>query len=146
MRWACLMMMSGLLLAQNGGRALKGVSLGQSEQQVRKALTTTADFQKEDEGQQVWKLRDDAQAQYVFVGFDAEKRVRYVTVMAKPKQSIPCAPLGEGPSVQRRGKAGNYEFMRKLDIDEVVLAKGPDADHLLFCSLKKLQAKGEEQD
>jgi hypothetical protein len=47
-------------------------------------LTEIAQFKSQNEGQQVWTLSHDKHFQYLIIGFDRERNVRYVTAIACP--------------------------------------------------------------
>src|ERR1700730_18534433 len=59
-----------------------GLRLGMSYERAHARLSEIGQFKSEDEGQQVWTLRNDKHYQYLIIGFDRERNVRYVTVLA----------------------------------------------------------------
>lgn len=128
---------------------LKGISLGDARDRVSTALKRIAVLQKEEEGQQVWKTGDDSDVSYVLIGFDRDRRVRYVTLIAKPGVELRCDPVGDIVSAQRTGSSGNYTYTRTLHVAggaQGAIAKGADAKHLSSCSIKKIGAKSEDDD
>ncbi len=138
--------LAAISAAPHRAPALRGISLGESQTRTRAALSPIATFEKEEEGQQVWRLKHDPAAQYLFVGFDAGERVRYVTLIAKPNTALPCPALGKSRAVRRRGVPGNYEFTRPFGENRIVIARGPSPARLTLCSLKQIQAKSEDTD
>ncbi|GAC1654171.1 MAG: hypothetical protein NVS9B15_14830 [Acidobacteriaceae bacterium] len=129
--------------------SLRGIRIGESQAEVKQALAKSADLQREEEGQQVWKLRSDADADFVLVGYDTEHRIRYVTLVAKKDRSLRCDVLGDIAKAQSEGKPGNMHFSAPVgDRDEniIAVARGESADHINFCSLKRVGAKTEEDE
>lgn len=128
---------------------LAGIHIGQPLDQVRHALSGKASFEKEDEGQQVWRVLTDPAMQYVILGFDRERRVRYITALAAPGGApLTCAPLGDAPNPVKSGKAGNNEWWREIKqpgMELRVIARGASPDRLSSCSIRK-QGAGLEQE
>ena len=128
---------------------LAGIHIGQPLDQVRQALNGRASFEKEDEGQQVWRVLHDPAMQYLIMGFDRERRVRYITaVAAAGGPPLSCAPLGDAPVPAKAGKAGNGEWLREIHesgMELRVIARGAALDRLTSCSVKK-QGAGLEQE
>jgi hypothetical protein len=128
---------------------LQGIHIGEPADEVRRELSPKASFEKEEEGQQVWRVLKDPSVQYVFVGFDRERTVRYVTTVASPLGTpMPCAPLGDPGTAVKREEPGNIEMRRDIrqpGVDLTVIARGPSPDRLRICSIKK-QGAGLEQE
>src|ERR1700730_10928232 len=61
-----------------------GLRLGMSYDRARARLNEIGQFKSEDEGQQVWSLSYDKHYQYLIIGFDRDRTVRYITVLARP--------------------------------------------------------------
>ena len=142
--------------------SIMGVSINDAQNDVRTALAKVAEFQREEEGQQIWAVKGDPRIQSLIVGYDADHRVRYVTAIAKPGLTLLCTPLGDIDTARRSGKPGNFLFTRALSEGDAsnetkkeagggisVIAQGTDSTHLFSCSLKKLGARsageGEEE-
>ena len=129
---------------------LMGVHIGQTEEQARHALTGHASFDKEVENQQIWRVLQDPSMQYIFIGFDHERRVRYVTtVAASSGPPMACAPLGDPATAVKKGDAPFVEFRREVKQEDetlAIIAKGPSAEHLSRCSIKKVGGGEEEEE
>lgn len=82
-----------------------GIRLGMSYNQAHTRLNEIGKFKSEDEGQQVWTLAHDKHYQYLIIGFDRDRNVRYVTVLARPD--------GEPVNLHRRGKSGRRNPRRR---------------------------------
>ena len=115
-------------------------------------LIQIAQFKNQDEGQEVWGLRSDPHYRIVIVGFDRERRVRYVTVLVNPKgEAVDYSDLGDVRSAASSGQPGNLVFTwkgrdQKTQIEYEAIAKGTDAHRLLSYSVKRLGAQNEEAD
>jgi len=157
MKWAfCLATSIGWLAAlfavaraQQTPVELFGIHVNEPEEEVRRALNGRASFEKQDEGQQVWRILNDPSMQYVILGFDREQQVRYVTTLAATGgPPMACPPLGNVSTAAKTGNAGSMELRRELrqpGEDVTIIAHGPSPDHLSSCSIKK-QGAGIEQE
>lgn len=149
---ACMAASSAVMASAQTSRPLElmGVRIGETTDQVRRVLEPRASFDKEVEGQQIWRVLHDPSLQYVFVGFDGEKHVRYVTTVAAVNgPPMACSPLGDVASAVRKGDARFVEYRREIKQEEetvAVIAKGSSADHLSRCSIKKEGASAEEEE
>ena len=126
---------------------LHGISLGDREQHVMPMLRKTAQMQREEEGQQVWKLNNDSTVAFLLIGYDKDHRVRYITELANKGGTLPCKPLTGSP--QKTGATGNYTFTRDYksqDSEMLAVAHGSDAAHLSSCSIKRVGVRGEDED
>src|ERR1700732_2891878 len=73
-----------------------GLRLGMSYAQAHSRLNQIGQFKSEDEGQQVWTLTHDQRYQYAIVGFDRDRQVRYVTLLARPDgKPVSYADVGD---------------------------------------------------
>ncbi len=118
---------SAPLLAQQP--TLAKVSLGESRTAAHAHLKHQATFQREEEGQEIWKSNSGS-TQNLIVGYNAEGEVRYITALGT---DIPCDALGSSP--QQTGHTPDLTFQRP-EKSFVVIAHGPARDHLTSCSLK----------
>src|ERR1700738_1309634 len=85
-----------------------GLRLGMSYSQAHARLNEIGQYKSEDEGQQVWTLSHDKHYQYVIIGFDRDRNVRYVTVLAGPDgQPVNYTDVGNLADAARSGGAGN---------------------------------------
>lgn len=67
-------------------RDILGISLNQDKESAAARLNEIAVFERDDRRQQeVWKLKDNPRFSHLLVGFDSEKKLRYVTAVAKEK-------------------------------------------------------------
>ena len=73
-----------LAAAKQPAPQILGLRLGMSYDQAHSRLNDIAQFKSEDEGQQVWTLTHDQRYQYVIIGFDRDRAVRYVTALVRP--------------------------------------------------------------
>jgi hypothetical protein len=148
-----------LLLAANLSGATRthppeilGVRLGMTYQQAHARLTQIGEFKNQDEGQEVWMLRSDPHYNTLIVGFDHERRVRYVTAVADPKRrAVDYSDLGDVHSAASSGQPGNLVFTWKSQdpknhIEYLAIAKGSDPHRLLSYSVKRLGIKNEDPD
>src|SRR6202140_4909314 len=109
-----------------------GLRLGMSYSRAYARLTEIAQFKSQDEGQQVWTLSHDKHYQYVIIGFDRDRNVRYVTVLARPDGlPVSYADVGNLADATRTGGAGNLRYTWKANdkrggFDYLAIAKGKD--------------------
>src|SRR5438309_1882439 len=129
-----------------------GIRLGMKYATAHARLTKLAHFKSEDEGQEVWTLNHDKYYQYAIVGFDRERKVRYVTVLARPDgQPVTYEQTGDIAQAMRTGQSGNLRYTWKLKDEKehfeyVAIAAGKDAHRLDRFSVKLLGAKGDDDD
>ena len=127
-----------------------GIRLGMSYPQAHAKLTTIAQFKNEDEGQEVWTLRGDPHYQTLIVGFDRERRVRYVTVLASPQgKAVDYSDVADVHGATSSGQPGNLVFNwkghdPKSRIEYLAIAKGRDPHRLSSYSVKRVMARNEE--
>src|SRR5690349_19163622 len=114
-----------------------GIRLGMTYQQAHAKLTEIGEFKNQDEGQEFCSLRSDPHYQTLIVGFDREHRVRYITVLAKPKgEPIDYSDVGNVHSATSSGQPGNLIFTWKSEepkghFEYQAIAKGSDPHRLL---------------
>jgi hypothetical protein len=129
-----------------------GIRLGMAYPQAHSRLTQIGQFKNRDEGQEVWTLRSDPHYHVLIVGFDRERRVRYVTVLANPKgEAVDYSDLGDVRTATSSGGLGNLVFTwkskdQKKHIDYLAIARGSDPHRLLSYSVKRLGVKTEDPD
>ena len=120
---------------------LFGLHIGQPAAQVQAALAGHATFQREEERQQIWQVVDDPAMQYLIIGFDRDRQVRYVTALAKQDgTAMHCAPLGDQATATKSISSGAIELRKDLEEagqDLTIIARGSSPDHLASCSIKK---------
>src|SRR5207302_10423550 len=93
-----------------------GVRLGMKYASAHTRLTRIGHFKSQDEGQEVWTLNNDKHYQYAIVGFDRERKVRYVTVLARPDgQAMNYEDVGDLAQASRAGQPGNLRYTWKLN-------------------------------
>lgn len=127
MKIAFLFFLSATAFAQTP--SVGGISLHDTKMAVQSKLRGNANFQREEEGQQIWAFEQGA-IQSLIIGFDGEGRVRFVTSLGR---DVPCEPLGASP--KSLGKTPELTFQREMK-NLVVIAHGADLAHLHSCSLK----------
>jgi hypothetical protein len=130
-----------------------GVRLGMDHAKARVRLTKLGQFKSEDEGQEVWTLRQDKRYQYLIVGFDREHKVRYVTAVARPHgQPVDYSTIGDLTSAEHREAAGNVRYIWKPkkhpdDLEYLIIARGQEAHRLAIYSVKRVGTNiGREDD
>jgi len=129
-----------------------GIRLGMKYANAHTRLTKLGHFKSEDEGQEVWTLNDDKHYQYAIVGFDSDRKVRYVTVLARPDgQPVNYEQIGDIASAARTGQTGNLRYTWKLNDEKehfeyIAVVAGKDAHRLDRFSIKLLGAKSEEDE
>lgn len=122
------------------------------EAKARAQLAKIGQLQKEDEGQEVWRLLGDKNYAHLIVGFDKEKRVRYVTALAESTGTpVKYTDLGDLSKATRSGQPGNLTYTwkgrdEKDKFEYLAIAKGKDANQLSSFSVKRPGARGEEED
>lgn len=129
-----------------------GIRLGMKYAKAHARLAKLGHFKSEDEGQEVWTLNGDKRYQYAIVGFDRDRKVRYVTVLARPDgQPVNYEQIGDITRAARTGQTGNLRYTWKLNDEKehfeyIAMAAGKDAHRLDRFSIKLLGAKGEEDE
>jgi hypothetical protein len=129
-----------------------GLRLGMSYNQAHARLSEIGQFKSEDEGQQVWTLRNDKHYQYLIIGFDRERTVRYVTALARPDgQPVSYAEVGNLGDATRTGGAGNLRYTWKANdkkggFEYLAIAKGKDQRYLNRYAVKRLGVANDEDE
>ena len=129
-----------------------GLRLGMSYDQARSRLVEIGQFKSEDEGQQVWTLTHDQHYQYAIIGFDRDRQVRYVTVLARPYgKPVSYAEVGDLAHATRSGGPGNLRYTwrandKKGRLEYLVIAKGKDQHYLDRYAVKRLGVENEKED
>jgi len=129
-----------------------GIRLGIAYRQAHAKLMQIGEFKNQDEGQEVWALRSDPHYKVLIVGFDRERRVRYVTVLADPKgRAVDYSDLGDVRSATSSGQPGNLVFTwksqdQKNHIEYLAIGKGSDPHRLVSFSVKRMGVKTEDPD
>ena len=129
-----------------------GIRLAMPQSKARAQLAKIGQMQKEEEGQEVWRLLGDKNYAHLIVGFDKEKRVRYVTALAEPNGTpVKYEDLGDLGKAARTGQAGNITYTwkgrdEKDKFEYLAIAKGKDTQRLASFSVKRLGVRGEERD
>ena len=129
-----------------------GIGLGMTYQEAHAKLTRIGEFKNQDEDQEVWTLHSDPHYQTLIVGFDRERRVRYVTALANPRgEAVDYSDLGDVRTATSSGGPGNLVFTwksqnQKKHIDYLAIARGSDPHRLLSYSVKRLGVKTEDPD
>jgi hypothetical protein len=111
--------------------------------QAHTRLNAIGHFKSEDEGQQVWTLTHDKHYQYLIIGFDRDRAVRYVTVLVRPDgQPVNYADVGNLAAASRTGGEGNLRYTwkandKKRHFEYLAIAKGKDPHHLNRYAVKR---------
>ncbi|HEV7512103.1 MAG TPA: hypothetical protein VGO27_10410 [Candidatus Acidoferrum sp.] len=129
-----------------------GLRLGMSCSRAYARLNEIGQFKSEDEGQQVWTLSHDKHYQYVIIGFDRDRNVRYVTVLARPDgQPVNYADVGNLADATRSGGEGNLRYTWKANdkkghFEYLAIAKGKDPRNLTRYAVKRLGVATDEDE
>jgi hypothetical protein len=129
-----------------------GLRLGMSYSQAHARLNEIGQFKSEDEGQQVWTLSHDKRYQYLIIGFDRDRNVRYVTVLARPDgQPVNYADVGNLADAACSGGEGNLRYTWKANdkkghFEYLAIAKGKDPRRLNRYAVKRLGVANDEDD
>jgi hypothetical protein len=144
--------LSALAVGKRPAPQILGLRLGMSYTAAHTRLNEIGQFKSEDEGQQVWTLRHDKHYQYLIVGFDGDRMVRYVTVIARPDgQPVNYADVGNLAEATRSGGVGNLRYTWKANdkkggFEYLAIAKGKDHRHLNRYAVKRLGVGSEEDE
>src|ERR1700676_5556019 len=129
-----------------------GLRLGMSYSQAHARLNEIGQFKSEDEGQQVWTLSRDKHYQYLIIGFDRDRNVRYVTVLPRPDgQPVNYADVGNLAYAARSGGEGNLRYTWKANdkkghFEYLAIAKGKDQRYLNRYAVKRLGVSNDEDE
>src|SRR5436305_10701975 len=108
--------LDGFAASHQPAPRILGIHLGMKYADAHTRLTRIGHFKSEDEGQEVWTLNNDKHYQYAIVGFDRERKVRYVTVLARPDgQAVNYEDVGDLAQATRAGQPGNLRYTWKLN-------------------------------
>jgi hypothetical protein len=141
-----------LAAARQPAPQILGVRLGMPYDQAHTHLLEIGQFKSEDEGQQVWILTHDQRYQYAIIGFDRDRQVRYVTVLARPGgRPVSYSDIGDLAHATRSGGSGNLRYTWQVSFEEgrfeyLVVAKGKDQRHVHRYSIKRLGVESERED
>jgi hypothetical protein len=141
-----------LVAAKRPAPQILGLRLGMSYDQARSRLVEIGQFKSEDEGQQVWILIHDQRYQYAIIGFDRDRQVRYVTVLARPYgKPVSYAEVGDLAQAALSGGPGNLRYTwrasdKKGRLEDLVIAKGKDQHYLDRYAVKRLGVENEKED
>jgi hypothetical protein len=131
---------------------IRGIRLGMPYAQAHAQLAKIGQMKKEEEGQEVWTLLGDEHYQSLIVGFDRDRKARYVTALADPDGTpLRYSDVGDIAAAARGGQPGNLTFTwkgrdAKEKIEYLAIAKGKDAQRLSSYSVKRLGVPVEDKD
>jgi hypothetical protein len=129
-----------------------GLRLGMSYDQAHSRLNEIGQFKSEDEGQQVWTLTRDRRYQYVIIGFDRDRQVRYVTALARPDgKPVSYSDVGNVVNATRSGGPGNLSYTWRAHdknggFEYLVIAKGKGQRYLDRYAVKRLGVESETEE
>jgi len=123
-----------------------GLRLGMPYDRAHARLSEIGQFKSEDEGQQVWRLRYDKHYQYLIIGFDRDRSVRYITVLARPNgQPVNYADVGNladaAPPAERQSTLYWKANDRKGRFEYLAIAKGKDCHYLNRYAIKAVASR-----
>jgi hypothetical protein len=139
-------------VAKQPAPQILGLRLGMSYTRAHARLTEIAQFKSQDEGQQVWTLSHDKHYQYVIIGFDRDRNVRYVTAIARPDgQRVSYADVGNLADATRSGGEGNLRYTwkandKKARFEYLAIAKGIDSRYLNQYAIKRLGVANDDDE
>ena len=155
MRLALLILLlsglDGFAASHQPAPEILGIRLGMKYASAHARLTRIGHFKSEDEGQEVWTLNNDKHYQYAIVGFDRERKVRYVTVLARPDgQAVNYEDIGDLAQASHAGQPGNLRYTwklsdRKSHFEYIAIVTGKDAHRLDRYTVKRLGVQNEEE-
>jgi hypothetical protein len=155
-RTACLALLvlglSSFAFGKQPAPEILGLRLGMSYSRAHVRLNEIGRFKSEDEGQQVWTLSHDKRYQYLIIGFDHNRNVRYVTVLARPDgQPVSYGDVGNLAEATRSGGEGNLRFTWKANdkkgrFEYLAIAKGKDHRYLNRYAVKRLGIANDDDD
>lgn len=140
------------LAARQPSPQILGLRLGMPYAQAHSRLNQIGQFKSEDEGQQVWTLTHDQRYQYAIIGFDRDRQVRFVTVLARQDgKPVSYADVGDIAHATRSGGPGNLRYTWKLSdkagrLEYLAIAKGKDPQHLDQFAIKRLGVEDQRED
>jgi hypothetical protein len=149
---ALFLSLAPLAAARQPAPWILGLRLGMSYTQAHSRLCEIGQFKSEDEGQQVWILSHDQRYQYAIVGFDRSRRVRYITVLARPGgKPVSYSDIGHIANATRSGGPGNLRYTWKAHdergrFEYLVIAKGKNHRYLDRYAVKRLAVENETED
>lgn len=138
--------LTALAVGKQPAPQILGLRLGMSYNRAHTRLIEIGQFKSEDESQQVWKLSYDKHYQYLIIGFDRDRTVRYITVLARPDgQPVNYADVGNLADAARSGGEGNLRYTWKANdkkgrFEYLAIAKGKDHRYLNRYAIKRLGA------
>ena len=147
-----LLSLTTLAVGKQPAPQILGLRLGMSYNRAKARLNEIGQFKSEDEGQQVWTLTHDKHYQYLIIGFDRDRKVRYVSVLARPDgQPINYSDVGNLADATRSGGEGNLRYTWKANdkkghFEYLAIAKGKDPRHLNRYAVKRLGVSAADDD
>ena len=144
--------LTSLAVGKQPAPEILGLRLGMSYDRARARLNIIGQFKSEDEGQQVWSLSYDKHYQYLIIGFDRDRAVRYITVLARPDgQPVNYADVGNLADAARPGGKGNLRYTWKANdkqgrFEYLAIAKGKDHRYLNRYAIKRLGAASDNDE
>lgn len=123
-----------------------GLRLEMSKEVVHQRLAKVGRFEREERGrQEVWTLVNDPQFTSLFVGYDREYKVRYVTAIARGEGSrrmrySEVAPLKDARAENANGVYRRYTWEFKSSAKRAgyfLIAEGRDPEYLKSFSIKR---------
>jgi hypothetical protein len=147
-----ILSLTGSVVAKQPAPQILGLRLGMSYTAAHARLNQIGQFKSDDEGQQVWTLSHDKHYQYLIIGFDRDRNVRYITVLARPDgQPVNYAEVGNLAEATRSGEEGNLRYTwkatdKKGRFEYLAIAKGKDRRYLNRYAVKRLGVANDEDE
>ena len=136
-------------LAQVPERQILKIQLGMTEEKVHERLKALGTLVRtEEKRQEAWQIRD-PKFSHLIVGFNKDKKLRYVTAVArqdKDAKRVPYDEIGDLKKARQAGdpKVSNFNYEWELPADKtnprmLVIAIGRDPKLLSTYTLKSLE-------
>jgi hypothetical protein len=123
-----------------------GLRLEMNKEAVHQRLAKVGRFEREERGrQEVWTLVNDERFASLFVGYDREYKVRYITAIARegvkhPMRYREVAPLKDARAENANGVYRRYTWEVKPSAKRAgyfLIAEGRDPEYLKSFSIKR---------
>lgn len=139
--------------APNLPKDILGVYVGMNREDAERHLRETAKFNREDgQSEQLWSLSGNPNFDYLAIGYDRDKQVRYVTAIAKPKDGKPVffKDVGDLTTAKKEVVGLHHRYGWEVAASEkqpayTVVAQGDNAESLSLYTLTK-PSNPEEQE
>lgn len=131
-----------------------GVRVGMNKADADRHLRETAKFNREDDqSEQLWSLSGNPNFDYLAIGYDRDKQVRYVTAIAKSKDGKPVLfnDVGDLTKAKKEVVGLHHRYTWEIAASEkqpayLVIAQGGNAESLSLYTLTKPRNPEEQEE